>query len=134
MTGNNNIAKTFNSYFESIKDPIELFDWPLQPNIFYGRMQSIVQTFSNHPSIIKIKQKIKLSKKFSFQYVSEATAWKVVKNMPSDKAAAGEIPVKVLKISEICFFELTNCINETIKKFPEHKTIWYSTGVQNIWP
>ena len=54
------------------------------------------------------------------QCVSEATVRKVVKNFPSDKATAGEIPVNVVK-SEICFFDLTNCINEAIRnnKFPD---------------
>ena len=66
-------AKIFNSYFESITDSLELFDWPLESNISNGKVQNIVKNFPNHLSIIKIKQKIKLSKKFSFQYVSEAT-------------------------------------------------------------
>ena len=35
-----------------------------------------------------------------------------MKSSPSNKAIAGEIPVKVLKNSENCFFDLTNCINE----------------------
>ena len=41
--------------------------------------------------------------------------------MPSGKATAGEIPVNVLKNSEIFFFDLTNCINEAIRnnKFPD---------------
>ena len=30
LTENIKIAKTFNSYFESITDSLELFDWPLQ--------------------------------------------------------------------------------------------------------
>ena len=84
-------------------------------------MQNIIKTFPNHSSIIKIKLKFKLNKKFSFQYVSEATVRKVVKRLPSDKATAGEIPLKVLKNSEICFFDLISCINEAIRnnKFPD---------------
>ena len=48
---------------------------------------------------------------------SEATVRKVVKNLPSDKATAGEIPVKVLKSSETW----SNCNNEAIwnYKFPD---------------
>ena len=114
------IAKTFNSYFESVTDSLELFDWPLQSNISYDKVQNIIKSFSNHPSIIKIKHKFKLNKKFSFQCVSEATVRKVVKSLPSDKATAREIPVNILKNSENCFFDLTNCINEAIRnnKFP----------------
>ena len=78
-------------------------------------MQNITKSFSNHASVIKIKHKFKLNKKFSFQCVSEATVRKVVKSLPSDKATAGEIPVNVLKNSGNCFFDLTNCINEVFR-------------------
>ena len=121
LTENMRIAKTFNTYFASVTDPYELFDWPLQSNISYDKVQSIIKSFSNHPSIIKIKHKFKLNKRFSFQCVSEATLRKVVKSLPSDKATAGETPVNVLKNSENCFFDFTNCINEAItnNKFPD---------------
>ena len=33
--------------------------------------------FSNHPSILKIKEKLQLDERFSFQHVSEATVRKV---------------------------------------------------------
>ena len=41
-----------------------------------------------------------------------------MKNLPSDKATAGEIPVDILKNSEFCFSELTKFIN---KAFNENK-------------
>ena len=44
-----------------------------------------------------------------------------MKNVPSDKVSAGEIPIKILKESTFCFPELTNCINESLtnNKFPD---------------
>ena len=44
-----------------------------------------------------------------------------MKNLPSNKASAGEIPIKILKESIFCFPELTNCINESLtnNKFPD---------------
>ena len=94
-------------------------------------MQNIITTFSNHPNIIKIKHKFKLNKKFSFQCVSEATVRKVVKCLPADKAIAGEIPVNVLKNCEICFFDLTDCIDKTIRnnKFPDSLKLSHITPV-----
>ena len=117
LTENIKIAKTFNLYFEPFTDSLVLFDWPFQLNISDGKVQNIVRIFSSHPSIIRIKQKFKLSKKFFFQYVSEATL-KVVKNLRSDKATAGAIPVNILKNSEICFL---NGIKKPIRnnKFPD---------------
>ena len=49
VTGNMNIAKAFNSYLEAVTDSLELFDWSLQSNISYGKVQNIIKTFSNHP-------------------------------------------------------------------------------------
>ena len=115
------IAKTFNSYFKSVTDSLELFNWQLQSNVSCDKVQNIIKRFSSHPSIIKIKQKFKLNKKLSFQCVCETTVRKVVKSFPSDKATAGEIPVNTLKNCENCFFDLTNCINEAIinNNFPD---------------
>ena len=44
-----------------------------------------------------------------------------MKNLPSDKATAGEIPVDILKNSEFCFSELTKFINKAFdeNKFPD---------------
>ena len=39
-----------------------------------------------------------------------------MKNLPSDKATAGEMPVDILKNSEFCYSELTNCINKAFNK------------------
>ena len=103
-TENIKIAKKFDSYFESITDSFELFDWQLQLNISYEKVQNTIKSFSNHPSTIKIKHKFKLNKKSSFQCVSEATVRKVVKSFPSDEATTTEIPVNILKNSENCFF------------------------------
>ena len=115
LTENIKIAKTFNTYFAPATDSLELFDWPLQSNISYYKVQNIIKSFFNNPSIIKIKHKFKLKKKFSFQCVSEATVREVAKSLPLVKATAGEILVNVLKDSENCFFDLTNCIKEAVK-------------------
>ena len=37
-----------------------------------------------------------------------------MKNLPWDKASAGEVPNKILKESEFCFLELTSFINESL--------------------
>ena len=72
------------------------------------------ESYSNYPSILKIKEKFQLNKIFSFQHVSEATVKKVVKNLPSDEVSAGEIPIKILEDSTFCIPELTNCINDSL--------------------
>ena len=44
-----------------------------------------------------------------------------MKSLPSCKASAREIPVEILKKSEFCFSELTECTNNVFNenKFPD---------------
>ena len=65
-------------------------------------------------------RKIKISRKFSFQSVSEDPLNNVVKSLPSYIASSREIPVDILKNSELCFSELTKHINKAFNenKFP----------------
>ena len=78
------------------------------------KVQGIILNFSNHPCILKIKEKFQVNKRFSFQHVSEATERKVVKNLPSDKVSAGGIPIEILKESKFCCPKSTNCINASL--------------------
>ena len=121
VSENNKIAKTFNTYFESVTDSLNLFEWIGESVNSNDKIEQILVKFSKHPSILKIKQKVKINSKFSIQSVSEDTVKNVVKNFPSDKATAGEIPVDILKNSEFCFSELTKCINKAFNenKFPD---------------
>ena len=60
-----------------------------------------------------------------------------MKSLPSDKAAAGEIPINVLKNCENCFFDLTNCIKEAIRnnKFPDSLKLSDITSVfKKLYP
>ena len=81
-----------------------------------NKIEQIIIKFFKHPSIFKIKQKVKINRKFSFCSIRN-----VVKNLPSDKATAGEIPVDRLKNSGFCFRELTKCFNKAFdeNKFPD---------------
>ena len=121
ISKNNKIAKTFNTYFESVTDSLNLFEWIGESVNSNDKIEQILFKFFKHPSILKIKQKVKISRRFSFQFVSEDTVKNVVKNLFSDKATAGEIPVDILKNSEFCFSELTKCINTAFNdnKFPD---------------
>ena len=121
ISENNKIAKTFNTYFESVTDSLNVFEWISESVNSNDKIEQILFKFSKHPSILKIKQKVKINSKFSFQSVSEDTVKNVVKNLPSVKATAGEIPVDILKNSEFCFSELTKCINKAFNenKFPD---------------
>ena len=98
--------------FFRVTGSLNLFSWSSKVNVCDDEVQGIITSFSNHPSILKIKGKFQLNKRFFFQHVSEATVRKVVKNLPSGKVSTGEIPIKNLKEDKFCFPELTNFINE----------------------
>ena len=116
LTENNKIVKTFNSFFEKVTDSLNLFSWSLKVKISDDKIQGIIPNFSNDPSILIIREKVQLNKRFSFQHVCGATVSKVVKNLPSDKASAGEIPIKILKERKFRIPELTDCIDKSLKK------------------
>ena len=77
LTKNNKIAKTFNSFFETATDSLNLFSWSSKVNVCDDKVQGIILNFSNHPSILKINEKFQLNKRFSFKHVSEATVRKL---------------------------------------------------------
>ena len=64
LTDSNNIVKTFNSIFETVTDSHNLFSWPSKVNVCDDKVQGIIHNFSNHPSILKIKEKFNLTKDF----------------------------------------------------------------------
>ena len=57
----------------------------------------------------------------SFQSVSVYTVKEVIEGLPSNKATAGEISIKILKESGFTSEYLTSCVNEAISfgKFPD---------------
>ena len=66
VSENNKVVKTFNTCFESVKDSLNLFEWIGEPVNSNDKIEQIIVQFSIHPSILKIKQKVKINRKFSF--------------------------------------------------------------------
>ena len=118
---NHKIAKTFNTYFVSVTVSPNPFEWIVESVNSNNKIEQIIVKFPKHPSILKIKQKVKTNRKLPFQSVSEDAVNNVVKNLPSNKAAAGEIPSEILENSDFCSIELRKCINKPVKqnKFPD---------------
>ena len=54
---NNKIAKTFNTYFESVTDSLNLFEWIGESVHSNDKIEQILFKFSKHPSRLKIKPK-----------------------------------------------------------------------------
>ena len=96
-------------------DSLDLSEWPLgSTDQIYDSVYRIIESFRFHPSIKNIKLNYKITSKFSFKPVLEKFVKDILKDLSSNKAAGGEIPLKIL--NEFDFFHfLTNCINEAIK-------------------
>ena len=128
---NKEIADASNSYFDSGTDLLDSFSWSTQiENENTDAIQDILKRFHNHPSLIKMKQFVNNQAKFFFQPVGVHTVKEVIEGLPSNKATAGEIPIKILKESGFTFEYLTSCVNEAISsgKFPD------SLKLSNIVP
>ena len=112
---NKKTADVLNSCFDSVTDSLDLFFCSTETdNENTDALQNILKRFHNHPSLMKIKQLVNNQAKFSFQQVSAHTAKQVIEGLPSNKATAGEIPIKFLKESGFSFEYLTSCVNEAI--------------------
>ena len=72
-----------------------------------------------------------IKEKFSFLSVSVKDVENVIKNIPSNKASGGDIPIQILKKSGLTYQILTNCINDAIDKgvFPNSLKIASITPV-----
>ena len=117
---NREIADSFNNYFGSIVDNLNLQHWNESSDMPSLAVRSkdlnyIVNKYRNHPSIKTIKENFPNVKKFAFQLVSTEDVKKVIKDLKTNKSVGGEIPTQILKESEFTFETLKNCINQSLK-------------------
>ena len=131
LVNSDEIAKTLNKHFAETVEKLNTFEWPSNnEDLTEETLTKIIKKFKNHPSIVKIKSKYLIKEKFSFQPVSVKDLENVIKNIPSNKASGGYIPVQILKQSGFTYQILTDCINDAINKivFPD------SLKIANIAP
>ena len=121
---NDKIANTFNDYFGSIVENMNLHHWkdkPFSISKDSDIIKNITQKYKNHPSIRSLKRNCKGISYFSFQPISMDEVIKVVKNLKDNKAVGGDIPTKILKECEFTFDIITACINKAMEtgNFPD---------------
>ena len=81
------------------------------------RIDRVILKYKFHPSIISIKQNLRHIEKFSFRFVTlEDASRLIIKDLKNNKAAAGDISLKLLKECEFSYEKLTNCINNSISE------------------
>ena len=67
MNKSSKVTKTINSYFTLVAESLDFFNWPYLPSNLTNETQGVIDSFSNPPSILKIKQKLQINRKFSFK-------------------------------------------------------------------
>ena len=72
-------------------------------------MTEIINKYKNHPSTKKIKSNYTIKQKVTVKDVEN-----VIKNIPTDKATGGEIPLNILKQSSCSYEMLGDYINDSI--------------------
>ena len=100
LVNNDEIAKKFNKDFGETVEKLDIFECPSNnEGLTRETLTKIIKKFENYPSTIKIKNKCLIKEKFSFQPASVKDVENVIKNIPSNKASGGDIPIQILKQS-----------------------------------
>jgi exonuclease III len=116
------IVHLFNKYFTTITDSLAIPPVPKTTSSQRDPLDNIIESFSSHPSIVKIKGVLNLSSTFELSKVTVEEVRKEVLSLNSSKKVGGSLPIKILKsaIDEYIIL-LTKIFNEAIDKscFPE---------------
>ena len=110
-----NIADTFNEYFGSIVESLDLYKWESEitdlgfndSNQDY--LDITICKYKKHTSIQMIKQNFRISKNFSLEPVSKDEVIKTIKDLQNSKSVGEEIS----KEREFTFEILTQCLNKS---------------------
>ena len=110
------MTKLFNSYYINIVEKssdTKIFGTNFE-NTSVQSVRDIVNSYKNHPSIIKIKQVVNRSnasdsERFSFKTVNESEIKDLLKNLGIKKASGIDtIPPKLVKLSADFFDSITH--------------------------
>ena len=122
ITKNQDIANTFNDYFGSFVEKLNLFQWNEHDGEIHSKnVETISENFKNHPSCKIIKTHFKNHIIFTFRHVKTEAVKKIIHDLKNNKAVGGETPVKILKSCGSIFDIIKNCINQSIEtsNFPD---------------
>ena len=126
ISNDDEVAETMNEFFVSVTDSLGIKESSGYENATEGITDPIdeaVHKFSNHPSILKIKNHYQNAGSFHFQKVTPDALDKEVSDLNPRKATTHKnVPPKILKLnSDICVEPLTQIFNDCIENssFPD---------------
>ena len=120
------VAEILNNYFMESVENLEVERYLPINNIEVDKnldeIDKIVKQFQDHPSILKIKEKVKIDKGFKFEDTNDDKMFKKVNSLDANKACMkGDIPAKLLLgTNDIISPQLTKIYNnaKNIEKYP----------------
>ena len=119
------IAECLNSHFVNITDSLGLDPSFKDDGIdvsLENKVDIATEKYNNHPSIVAIKSKVQIEKKFEFSNVNLLNVMIKIEALDNSKSNSGNIPTKIIQEAKevICPY-LTDCINATMDNccFPD---------------
>ena len=116
--GDQELADTFNDFFEHAVDNLETQEYQSEHNIDINSLSDdpihyAIAKYKNHPSIIMINKNVSFESRFSFTTINEGNIQREILNLNSRKPGTfGNIPTKMSKSSfDICSYALQNIWN-----------------------
>ena len=86
---------------------LNIFEWPsCETEYTEDQLNNIIKKYKRYPSIKKIKSNYTIKQTFSFKPVTVKDIENVIKNIPTKKVTAVEVPLSVLKQSGFTYVML----------------------------
>ena len=124
LSNDEDVSECFNTYFVNITDTLDIDRAPCMtisdPSLH--PVHRAVLRYSEHPSIIRIKERVTETNKFAFQAFEFSEVWDEINHLNTTKKTSGDIPTHILKMtSDLSFNKVTNIANSMVKSctFPD---------------
>ena len=96
-TDNKEVAEKLNNFFIDTVDDLEIEPFVNDVNIFSENVPEIIKRYENHPSIIKIKEKVQIKDTFVFKDIkSSEIKQKIDRVNPKKACIDNDIPARIL--------------------------------------
>ena len=120
ISDKNEVAEIFNNYFIEAVESLEIKtfndknDVPKSENVDEN-IDGIIKRYQAHPSILKIKENVKVETKFEFYDITEDQIYNGIKELnPSKASVENDIPAKILiGVNDIVSSYLATMYNES---------------------
>ena len=119
------IAESFNSHFVTIADSLGLDPTFKDVGIHKApdkKIDTAVNKYKDHPSIIAIKRNVKMGHTFELRFVTLLNVMNTIEAIETNKPSSDNLPTKIIqKAKEVICLYLTDSINVSMDNcaFPE---------------